>query len=154
MRQARAAPRRPALLAVCVLGATALLGVWGERSARGQETARPPAKKVKLAPEQYKNIQVLKELPADQLINTMQNWGAALGVKCEFCHVVSAVGTGWEKDDNHHKKIARDMVLLTRDMNERHPSLLKRVTCYTCHHGKVHPEHAPPAPKPEGATAR
>ena len=150
MTQLRTALRRPALIAVSVLGATALLAVLGV----AQENSRP-ARKPKLAPEQYKNIQVLKELPADQLINTMQSWGTALGVKCEFCHVVSAVGTGWEKDDNPHKQIARDMVLLTRDMNTRHPSLEKRVTCFTCHHGRVHPEHTPPTPKApqEGAAA-
>jgi hypothetical protein len=149
MRQVRGLLGRPALLAISVLGSTALLGVFGA----AQDNAARPERKPKLAPQQYKNIKVLTDLPADQLVNTMQTWGTALGVKCEFCHTVSAVGTGWEKDDNPHKQIARDMLLLTRDMNTRHASLEKKVTCYTCHHGRVHPEHVPPGPKPPQGTA-
>jgi hypothetical protein len=155
MNQAKGALRRPALLAMVMLGTTMLLGVWGQRSARGQDDTAKPERKPKLAPQQYKNIKVLTELPANQLINTMQSWNAALGVKCDFCHVVSETGTGWEKDDNPHKLVARDMVLLTRDMNSRHASLKNQATCYMCHHGQAEPEIKAAAPKPpQGGAAQ
>src|SRR5512139_1862228 len=41
----------------------------------------------KKASEQFKNIQVLKDVPADQLIPTMQFMAASLGVGCDLCHV-------------------------------------------------------------------
>jgi len=49
----------------------------------------------KLAEEEFKNIQALKGIPADQLIPSMQFIAASLGVECEFCHVAHAN----EKDD-------------------------------------------------------
>jgi hypothetical protein len=41
----------------------------------------------KLAEEQFKNIQALKGIPADQLVPSMQFIAASLGVECEYCHV-------------------------------------------------------------------
>ena len=38
----------------------------------------------KKAEEQFKNIQVLKGVPADQIFPTMQFITASLGVECEF----------------------------------------------------------------------
>src|ERR1051326_2773598 len=38
------------------------------------------------AEDAYKNIQVLKGVPADQVIPAMQFFTASLGVDCEFCH--------------------------------------------------------------------
>ena len=49
--------------------------------------------------QQFKNIQVLKDIPADQLIPAMQFITASLGVECEFCHVEGA----FEKDDKKPK---------------------------------------------------
>jgi len=61
-----------------------------------QETPKVP----KPAAQQYKNIQALKEIPADQLIPTMQFIGGALGVDCEFCHVEHAM----DKDDKKESR--------------------------------------------------
>src|SRR5258708_12869809 len=41
----------------------------------------------KTASQQFKNIQVLKDVPADQLIPAMQFITSSLGVDCEYCHV-------------------------------------------------------------------
>jgi len=57
-----------------------------------QQQTPPP----KTAEQQFKNIQALKDIPADQLIPTMQFIAGALGVDCEFCHVEHA-GQGRQK---------------------------------------------------------
>ena len=40
-----------------------------------------------LAPAVYKNIQVLTDVPADQLDLTMRYFVAATGLQCQSCHV-------------------------------------------------------------------
>src|SRR5579863_4800029 len=53
--------------------------------ANGSQSAQEPAQKT--AGEVYMNLQVLKDVPSDQLIPAMQYITAALGVECEYCHV-------------------------------------------------------------------
>jgi hypothetical protein len=62
----------------------------------------------------YKNIQVLKRVPADQLIPSMQFVTASLGVHCDFCHVERA----FEKDDKETKQTARKMMRMMFAINE------------------------------------
>src|SRR5258705_232049 len=50
-----------------------------------QNTAGNPT--TKTTDQAFKNIQILKGIPADQLIPTMQLISSSLGVECEFCHV-------------------------------------------------------------------
>jgi hypothetical protein len=106
----------------------------------------------KTAREVYKNIKVLpKELPADQVIPIMHKINDSLGVKCDFCHVVTtdAQGrhVGWEKDDKPEKGMARKMIVMTGEL--RNKSFIKdKVTCFMCHHGHAKPEaDAPEAPR-------
>ncbi len=53
----------------------------------------------KTAGEYYKNIKVLKEIPASELIPSMQFITASLGVECDFCHVERE----FDKDDKKPK---------------------------------------------------
>jgi len=57
----------------------------------GQSPSVPP----KTTEQAFKNIQILKGIPADQLIPSMQFISASLGVECEYCHVAGA----FDKDD-------------------------------------------------------
>ncbi|HZV59194.1 MAG TPA: hypothetical protein VFF42_02575, partial [Candidatus Eremiobacteraceae bacterium] len=57
----------------------------GEASAK-HAAQEPKSAGQKLAEEQFKNIQALKGIPADQLIPAMQFISASLGVDCEYCH--------------------------------------------------------------------
>lgn len=67
--------------------------------------AQPPQPaKSELAGKVYKNITVLNNLPANKLIPTMHDWSAALGVKCDFCHVAGPDHTGFERDDKPTKR--------------------------------------------------
>ena len=52
------------------------------------QTAQNSAHAIPKTSEQvYKNIQVLKGVPADQFIPAMQFIAASLGVQCDFCHI-------------------------------------------------------------------
>jgi hypothetical protein len=98
---------------------------------------QPPAPKT--AGQQYKNIQALKDIPADQLIPTMQFISGALGVDCEFCHVEHAM----DKDDKKEKQTARKMIEMELAINKSHFNGEVEVTCYTCHRGSPHPVGVP-----------
>jgi photosynthetic reaction center cytochrome c subunit len=93
----------------------------------------------KTAEQQFKNIQVLKDIPADQLVPTMQFIAGALGVDCEFCHVEHAM----DKDDKKEKQTARKMMAMELAINKSHFDNEVEVTCYTCHRGSPHPVGIP-----------
>ncbi len=122
------------LITLMVVPALLLMGASLAQEEKPAEVKPPKAK------EKFKNIKVLKDIPADQLIPIMRKWNESLGVKCDFCHVIEANHTGFEKDDKHAKVVARDMVRMTMDINKRHKSVEKKVSCFTCHHGHPEPE--------------
>jgi hypothetical protein len=95
----------------------------------------------KTAGEVYKNIQVLKDMPAPHLIEVMHAFKDALGVKCSFCHVEGA----FEKDDKPEKQTARKMLIMAMGINKDNFGGEHRVTCWTCHRGSTEPESKPPA---------
>jgi len=129
---------RRALLAMGVLAATISFAVIGA----AEDGARPSSAKPQTAKQRYKNIKVLKNLPADQLIPYMQAYCLSLGVRCGFCHV----GRDFEKDDKPEKNVARQMIVMAERLNARERILDKKATCYMCHHGQASPETHPPAP--------
>jgi photosynthetic reaction center cytochrome c subunit len=108
----------------------------------------------KKAEEQYKNILVLKGIPADQLIPGMQFITASLGVECQFCHVEGA----FEKDDKKAKQTARKMMELMFAINKENFEGHREVTCYSCHRGSADPVGTPPVmtdePKPAMGAAK
>lgn len=93
----------------------------------------------RLAEEQFKNIQALKGIPADQLIPSMQFISASLGVECEFCHVHGSM----DKDDKKPKVAARKMIAMMFAINKDNFEGRKEVTCNTCHRGAAHPVSIP-----------
>jgi len=93
----------------------------------------------KKAEEQFKNIQVLKGVPADQIFPTMQFIAASLGVECEFCHVQNA----FEKDDKKTKQTARKMIEMMFAINKDNFEGHREVTCYSCHRGRSAPQATP-----------
>ena len=107
----------------------------------------------KLAEQQFKNIQVLKGIPADQLIPAMQFIAASLGVECEFCHVREKM----DSDDKKPKKIARQMMTMMFEINADNFDSRLQVTCFTCHRGAEMPVSVPLIKEEEagpGAEAR
>ena len=99
-------------------------------------SASSPEKK---AEEQFKNIQVLKGVPAEQIFPTMQFIAASLGVECDFCHVQGA----FEKDDKKPKQTARKMMEMMFAINKDNFEGHREVTCYSCHRGSTDPVAIP-----------
>jgi len=93
----------------------------------------------RLAEEQFKNIQALKGIPADQLVPSMQFISASLGVECEFCHVHGSM----EKDDKKPKLAARKMITMMLAINKDYFEGHREVTCNSCHRGAEHPLSIP-----------
>jgi photosynthetic reaction center cytochrome c subunit len=117
--------------------ALALFAARAENAAAPQETASSSSPKT--ASQQFKNIQILKDIPADQLIPAMQFITASLGVDCEYCHVEHA----FEKDDKKPKQFARHMMEMMFNINNESFEGQRWVTCYTCHQGSPKPVSIP-----------
>lgn len=98
-----------------------------------------PESEPKTTDQAYKNIQVLKDLPADQLIPAMQFVASSLGVECEFCHVESA----FDKDEKKPKQTARRMMRMMFAINKDNFDGHREVTCYSCHRGARKPVGIP-----------
>ena len=75
-----------------------------------QVSAQPPAQ---TAGERYKSIQVLKDIPAAQVIPTMAVIAGSLGVTCSHCHRAEFVS-----DENPNKAKARQMIEMTRRVDK------------------------------------
>ncbi len=99
----------------------------------------PTVSGVKTAAQQYKNIKILKDIPADQLMPAMQFITASLGVECDFCHVEHE----FDKDDKKEKQTARKMMEMMFAINQNHFGGEREVTCNTCHRGSPHPAAIP-----------
>lgn len=111
----------------------------------------------KTAEQQFKNIQVLKGMPASQLDPTMDVMATALGVECAHCHVMGGRGQPpqMDKDDKQAKRTARKMVVMMQKINHDFFGGDQVVTCATCHNGHAEPRNVPPleraAPEPKPA---
>jgi photosynthetic reaction center cytochrome c subunit len=117
---------------------TALIGIVATALAQSKTDSPSP----KTASEAYKNIKVLKDAPAEQLLPAMQFISTSLGVGCDHCHVRGA----FEKDDKKPKETARKMMQMTAAINQNNFDGHRDVTCYSCHHGTSHPVGIPIIP--------
>ena len=109
--------------------------------------AQTPAAGARTPPAQppMTNLLVIpKNTPRPQVVQTMQSIAAALGVQCNYCHVMEGRGgrNDMASDAKATKKAARGMMMLTRDINSKlsyavgKPSgSITNVGCATCHRG-------------------
>lgn len=133
-------------LAACVVaGALVVGGVKAKSSSPSSAPAQAAASTApKMAEEQFKNIKVLKGVPAEQVFPAMQFITISLGVECEFCHVQGADGKmQFEKDDKKKKEIARKMMEMMFAINKDNFEGHREVTCYSCHRGSAKPMGTP-----------
>ena len=93
------------------------------------------------APPTPKNLKILA--PTTDIRFTMQNFNAALGVQCTFCHVQG----DFPSDANPKKDIARKMIAMVRQIDSNFatsagvfPAGYHEVDCSTCHRGSAKPE--------------
>jgi Photosynthetic reaction centre cytochrome C subunit len=131
--------------------------------ASAQQPAGPGGAQGKFPPDKFVNLQVFpKDTKADVLIGAMKDFARGLGVRCQYCHVGKEgeplASFDFVTDDNPHKNIARSMMRMAAEVNSRIQKDVPdatangyQVSCYTCHRGAEHPQHAPEAkPKPPG----
>ncbi|HVX38688.1 MAG TPA: photosynthetic reaction center cytochrome c subunit family protein [Gemmatimonadaceae bacterium] len=96
----------------------------------------------------FKNVQVLKNLTARQLVDKMdKDYGEALSWNCVNCHRLANQGN-WASDTSADKRRARAMQLMTNEINDVElPKIYQRdpphVDCATCHRGY----NEPPPPR-------
>lgn len=100
----------------------------------------------KFPPDSLVNVKVFpKSTPVIQLIGTMRNFTADLGVRCQFCHVGEEGQPlsqfDFPSDQKRTKLVARQMMLMVLEVNRRvdtipgHKPDDPQVTCMTCHRG-------------------
>ena len=85
----------------------------------------------KTAGEAFKNIQVLKDIPADELMPSMRYVSASLGVGCDYCHEADH----FDRDDKPTKQRARNMMKMMFAIDQDNFNGRREVNCYTCHRG-------------------
>jgi hypothetical protein len=104
----------------------------------------------KWPPDSLVNLRVIpKSTPVMQVVGMMRTITGDLGVRCQFCHV-GEEGQPLERfdfasDQKRTKAVARQMMLMVREINGRldtlpdRPTPLLQVTCGTCHRGTSRP---------------
>lgn len=94
------------------------------------------------AGEVFKNVKLLKDVPAARFLRIMdQGYNRALGAGCDHCHVEDL----WESDDKRAKRAAREMIVMVNNINGQLEKMQEidntdpAVNCTTCHRGYVKP---------------
>jgi photosynthetic reaction center cytochrome c subunit len=126
------------ILGILILSAVALTAnsprLYAQAPAAGAPPAAPltaEAMRGKTAGDFYKNVKVLKDIPAGNLHNAMEYITVALGVGCGYCHTVGK----FDSDDKREKNVARSMMRMTMALNATVFDGKREVTCFTCHRG-------------------
>lgn len=104
----------------------------------------------------FRNLKVLPQnITREELMLTMRRFNQALGVDCDYCHVVRKSDDGqwtpdFPADEKREKEAGRVMILMTRRINESYlskiPDAHVEVTCWTCHQGEAQPAISPSLP--------
>lgn len=103
-----------------------------------------------------RNLKVLpKNISHDDLDAIMDDFKAALGVKCNFCHSPrkdDPKKMDFASDEKPEKEVARNMMRMTNKINKKFfhfktgkdaegKVAVAPINCMTCHNGKTHPEN-------------
>lgn len=82
-----------------------------------------------------KNLKVLKGMSKADIKKNMKGIAGALGVQCDHCHDTDDMAK-----DTPKKEAARQMMLMTADLNKKYFKGENKVGCITCHNGKPEPK--------------
>jgi len=115
-----------------------LLGLVSAANQAGPEQAPPMSENF------FKNVQVLKGIPADEFMDTMGMFAAALGYDCVSCHsselyndrAAFAITTPMIQR-------ARQMIVMMNTINRTYFGGQPRMSCFTCHRGQNQPGNIP-----------
>jgi hypothetical protein len=117
-----------------------LVGLLGLVSVAGQAAQEPQP----MAENVFKNIQVLKGIPADEFMDTMGMFASSLVYDCTGCHVDDIlVRREAFAEPTPRIQRARQMVVMVNALNKQYFGGQPRVTCFTCHRGSGFPETIP-----------
>jgi hypothetical protein len=113
--------------------------------AAGQAPAPQGApEKVPLTDDVFKSVEILKGIPVDTFFETMGMFASAMGNDCTFCHVSNAYfdKTAFAEATPRIRR-ARQMLTMTKALNDQYFGGRTRVTCFTCHGGSQAPPSEP-----------
>src|SRR5688572_9856468 len=126
---------KKAIIGVAVL---VNIGVLGMVAAARQAPAQPMAEQV------FKNIQVLKGIPADEFMDTMGMFASSLLYDCTGCHVQEIlIDRNAFATPTPRIQRARQMVVMVNALNRMYFGGQPKVTCFTCHRADGFPEVIP-----------
>ena len=125
-----------------IFGAAVLvhIGVLGMAAAARQA----PAPAQPMAEQVFKNIQVLKGIPADEFMDTMGMFASSLLYDCTGCHVQEIlINRDAFATPTPRIQRARQMVVMVNALNRMYFGGQTKVTCFTCHRADGFPEVIP-----------
>ena len=127
---------------VCLLGLGSAAGLPAEASAEAGQAG--PEQNPQMAEAVFKNVQVLKGIPADEFMDAMGMFAAALGYDCSSCHAPE-IRTNREAFAVTTPAIqrARGMIAMMNTINRSYFGGAQRLSCFTCHRGHYRPEIVP-----------
>jgi hypothetical protein len=113
--------------------------VWVGQLAAESQAPKPAAGKK--AGEAFKNVttSTLKELSVDDFVASMGLISANLGLDCADCHPRAGTDQADFVIDTPRKQTTRRMVEMVAALNRTNFGGVQRVTCWTCHHGRITP---------------
>ena len=127
---------------VFLVSLVSVAGVRAEAPAKAGQAG--PAQGVQMSETLFRNVQVLKGIPADEFMDAMGMFAASLGFDCVACHSEDI------KSDRAAFAIetplirrARQMIVMMNGINEANFGGRQMVTCFTCHHAQNAPESIP-----------
>jgi hypothetical protein len=97
-----------------------------------------------MAEQVFKDVRVLKGIPADEFLDTMGMFASALLFDCVSCHAKEII-----TDENAFSletpriQRARQMVVMMNNINRLYFGGQQRVTCFTCHDSGTRPKGVP-----------
>ena len=127
---------------MCAAGGLALIWAIGVSLVeRTHAQAQPPTTARPKAGVAFKNVttSTLKELTVDDFIASMGVITADLGLDCADCHPGAGSDQANFVVDNPRKNTTRRMVEMVAAINRTNFGGVQRVTCWTCHHGRITP---------------
>jgi hypothetical protein len=116
-----------------------------------QQQPPPPGGGMQV-PDKFTNLKILpKDISKDDLVHTMRAFSAGLGVRCDFCHVLSQEKKDFAADTKPEKQMARGMMKMVHQLNTQDFNYkdAPKATCFMCHHGEKKPQLQPPPPPGE-----
>ena len=92
----------------------------------------------------FKDVQVLKGIPADEFMDAMGMFAASLGYDCASCHSpdIKSDRAAFAISTPQIRR-ARQMMQMMNSINETNFGGRPLVTCFTCHHAQFPPANIP-----------